>query len=101
MGRDGLAPGSAGLQLAGGAALLRPEEQVLAAMQDGWRAQQLARNLAFSTIEKRLGAIRAVCPGASAPVPAQSSVSPGSSSRPRRSRRSSDKANGMGVSVII
>ena len=60
MGRDGQAPGSAGLQLAGGAALLRPEEQVLAAMLDGWRAQQLARNLAFSTIEKRLAAIAGV-----------------------------------------
>lgn len=39
--------------------LLRPEEQVLEAMLDGWRAQQLARNLAFSTIAKRLAAIRA------------------------------------------
>src|ERR1035438_789804 len=57
--QDGQAPGSAGLQLAGGAPLLRPEEQVLAAMLDGWRVQQLARNLAFSTIEKRLAAIRA------------------------------------------
>ena len=33
--QDGQAPGSAGLQLAGGAPLLRPEEQVLAAMLDG------------------------------------------------------------------
>ena len=67
MGRDGLAPGSAGLQLAGGAALLRPEEQVLEAMLDGWRAQQLARNLAFSTIEKRLGLPSAIPTGR--PVP--------------------------------
>jgi hypothetical protein len=59
MGRDGQVPGSAGLQLAGGAMLLRPQEQVLAAMLEGWRAQQLARNLAFSTIEKRLTAISA------------------------------------------
>jgi integrase len=59
MGRDGQAPGAAGLHLAGGAALLRPEEQVLAAMLEGWRAQQLARNLAFSTIGKRVTAIRA------------------------------------------
>ena len=59
MGRDGQAPGSAGLQLAGGAPLLRPEEQVLEAMLEGWRAQQLARNLAFSTIGKRLAAIAA------------------------------------------
>src|ERR1039458_4980460 len=57
--QDGQAPGSAGLQLAGGAPLLRPEEQVLAAMLDGWRVQQLARNLAFSTTGKRLAAIRA------------------------------------------
>ena len=35
--------------------LLRPEEQVL----EGWRAQQLARNLAFSTIGKRLAAVHA------------------------------------------
>jgi integrase/recombinase XerC len=57
--QDGQAPGSAGQQLAGGAPLLRPAEQVLEAMLDGWRAQQLARNLAFSTIGKRLTAIRA------------------------------------------
>lgn len=41
------------LQLVDGVALLRPEEQVLQAMLDGWRNQQLARNLAFSTIEQR------------------------------------------------
>lgn len=34
-------------------ALLRPEEQTFAAMLDGWRNQQLARNLAFSTISSR------------------------------------------------
>lgn len=28
-------------------------------MLDGWRAQQLARNLDYTTIEKRLGAVRA------------------------------------------
>ena len=67
MGRDGLAPGSAGLQLAGGAVLLRPEEQVLEAMLNGWRAQQLARNLAFSTAGKRLGVIRAFTAHADAP----------------------------------
>ena len=59
MGRDGQAPGSAGLQLAGGAVLLRPEEQVIEAMLEGWRVQQLARNLAFSTICKRLTAVAA------------------------------------------
>jgi integrase/recombinase XerC len=44
MGRA-IAPGAAVLQLVDGVALLRPEEQVFAAMLDGWRAQQLARNL--------------------------------------------------------
>lgn len=53
VGRDGSAAGSAGLHLAGGVALLRPEEQAFAAMLDGWRNQQLARNLAFSTINGR------------------------------------------------
>lgn len=52
-------PGSARLQLADGVALLRPEEQVFAAMVDGWRNQQLARNLAFSTLEGRQRAVRA------------------------------------------
>ena len=37
--QDGQAPGSAGLQLAGGAPLLRPEEQVFDAMLEGWRVQ--------------------------------------------------------------
>jgi hypothetical protein len=36
-------PGSASLELAGGARLLRPEEQVFEAMLEGWRVQQLAR----------------------------------------------------------
>jgi site-specific recombinase XerD len=52
-------PGAAGLQLAGGAVLLRPDEQVFAAMLEGWRAQQLARNLAFGTIAGREAAVRA------------------------------------------
>lgn len=55
----GEAPGAAVLHLVDGVALLRPEEQVFAAMLDGWRAQQLARNLAFGTIEKRLAVVRA------------------------------------------
>lgn len=59
IGRDGEAPGAAGLHRAGGAALLRPEEQTLAAMLDGLRDQQLARSLAFSTMGKRLTAIGA------------------------------------------
>nr|WP_238428257.1 site-specific integrase [Frankia nepalensis] len=51
--------GSSALHLVDGVALLRPDEQVFAAMLAGWEAQQLARNLAASTVEKRLGAVRA------------------------------------------
>ena len=58
VGRDG-APGSAGLHLAAGVPLLHPGEQVLAAMLEGWRAQQLARNLAFATIGRRQAMVRA------------------------------------------
>ena len=51
-GFGGAAPG-------GGVPLLRPEEQVFAAMLEGWRAQQLARNLAFCHGRKRLAAVGA------------------------------------------
>ena len=47
------------MYLASGVALLRPEDQVFEAMLDGWRNQQLARNLAFSTIEGRENRVRA------------------------------------------
>jgi integrase/recombinase XerC len=57
--RNGLAPGAAGLHLVDGLSLLRPEEQVFSAMLDGWRNQQLARNLAFSTINGREKAVQA------------------------------------------
>jgi integrase/recombinase XerC len=57
--RDGHGPGAARLHLVDGVALLRPEEQVFEEMMDGWRNQQLARNLAHSTIEKRAGRLRA------------------------------------------
>ena len=52
-------PGAAGLVLAGGLPLLRPEEQVFSAMLDGWRNQQLARNLALSTVDGREVKVRA------------------------------------------
>ncbi len=52
------APGAASLQLVDGVALLRPDERVFAAMLDGWRAQQLARNLAFGTIDGRISVVR-------------------------------------------
>jgi len=51
--------GSAGLHLVAGVALLRPDEQVFAAMLDGWRAQQVARNLSLVTVECRLRVVRA------------------------------------------
>jgi hypothetical protein len=39
--------------------LLRPDEQVFTAMLDGWRNQQLARNLARSTVEGRESTVKA------------------------------------------
>ena len=51
--------GAARLQLADGIPLLRPEEQVFTAMLEGWRNQQLARNLALATITARERAARA------------------------------------------
>lgn len=59
MGDGGGPAGTARLHLADGLALLRPEEQVFTAMLDGWRAQQLARNLAFSTVDGRAKAVEA------------------------------------------
>lgn len=56
---EGSAPGSAALHLVSGVALLRPEEQVFAAMLEGWRNQQIARNLDFCTIERRSNVVRA------------------------------------------
>jgi site-specific recombinase XerD len=47
------------LELVDGVRLLRPDEQVFVAMLDGWRNQQLARNLAFGTIEGRERTARA------------------------------------------
>ena len=52
-------PGAARLHLADGIPLLRPEEQVFTAMLEGWRHQQLARNLALATITARERAARA------------------------------------------
>ena len=47
------------MHLVGGLPLLRPEEQVFAAMLHGWRNQQLARNLAFGTIDGREKTVKA------------------------------------------
>ena len=59
MRRDDPAVGSAGLVLADGVRLLHPEDQLFTAMLQGWRNQQLARNLAFSTIASREQQVRA------------------------------------------
>jgi hypothetical protein len=53
------APGAVRLHLADGVPLLRPDEQVFQAMLDGWRNQQLARNLARSTVEGRENTVKA------------------------------------------
>jgi hypothetical protein len=57
--QQGLVRGSAALRLAGGVSLLRADEQVFAAMMEGWADQQLARNLAVSTVVKGAATVRA------------------------------------------
>jgi len=59
VGLNGSAPGAARLHLADGVALLRPEEQVFTAMLAGFANQQLARNLARTTVEGRENTVRA------------------------------------------
>jgi site-specific recombinase XerD len=57
---DSSAAGSVASQsTGGGVALLHPQEQVFAAMLTGWRNQQLARRLAFATVEQRERMVRA------------------------------------------
>jgi site-specific recombinase XerD len=51
--------GAAGLYLVAGVPLLRADEQVFAAMLEGWASQQTARNLAAGTVEGRVRAVRA------------------------------------------
>jgi integrase/recombinase XerC len=51
--------GGAGLRLVAGLGLLQPAEQVFDAMLAGWSQQQLARNLAVSTVESRVALVRA------------------------------------------
>ena len=46
--------GSGRVHLVQSMPVLRPDEQVLQMMLDGWRNQQLSRNLQFATIEQRL-----------------------------------------------
>lgn len=58
-GRRGATTGSASLVLVGGVPLLHPEEQVFEAMLEGWANQQLARNLAYSTVQSAQRHVRA------------------------------------------
>ena len=51
--------GSASLCFADGVPLLHPEDQVFEAMLTGWRNQQMARNLATSTVDSRERQVRA------------------------------------------
>ena len=57
--RNGHVTGSAALSLVDGVSLLHPEDQVFEAMLTGWRNQQMARNLAPSTVDSREHQVRA------------------------------------------
>ncbi|MET8406434.1 hypothetical protein ABZV53_46485, partial [Streptomyces sp900116325] len=59
VGFNGSIPGAARLLLVDGVALLRPEEQVFTAMLTGFANQQLARNLARTTVEGRENTVKA------------------------------------------
>lgn len=50
--------GAAHRVVAAGVPLLRPDAQVFEAMLEGWRQQQLSRNLAFGTVDARLELLR-------------------------------------------
>jgi integrase len=50
--------GSGRVQLVRSILVVRPDEQVLQLMLDGWRNQQLSRNLQFATIEQRLRCVQ-------------------------------------------
>lgn len=50
--------GSGRVELVSAVPVLRPDEQVLAGMLDGWRNQQLSRNLQFATIDQRERLVR-------------------------------------------
>jgi integrase/recombinase XerC len=59
VGRGGDLAGAASLFLVDGVPLLHPEEQVFEAMLQGWANQQMARNLAYSTVQNRERQVRA------------------------------------------
>lgn len=50
--------GSGRVHLLGRVRLLHPEQQTLDEMLDGWRNQQLSRNLKFDTIDQRIRYVR-------------------------------------------
>jgi len=50
--------GSGRVHLVQSLPVLRPDEQVLQGMLDGWRNQQLSRNLQFATIEQRMRCVQ-------------------------------------------
>ena len=50
--------GAGRLHLVDSIPVLRPDEQVLQKMLDGWRNQQLSRNLQFATIDQRLRVVQ-------------------------------------------
>ena len=50
--------GSGRVHLVQSVPVLRPDERVLQKMFDGWRNQQLSRNLQFATIEQRLRCVQ-------------------------------------------
>lgn len=52
-------PSAAGLVLVDGVSLFRPEEHVFEAISDGFANQYLARNLAYSTVQRRKHELRA------------------------------------------
>lgn len=56
---NGSIPGAARMHLVDGVPLLRPEEQVFTAMLTGFANQQLARNLARTTVEGRENTVKA------------------------------------------
>ncbi|RKS77959.1 site-specific recombinase XerD [Motilibacter peucedani] len=58
MAKDGTFVGVMPLHLVGREPLKHPAEQMLEAMLDGWRSQQLARGLSFVTIDSRERAVR-------------------------------------------
>lgn len=58
-GFGGSVPDAARLHLVDGVSLLRPEEQVFEAMLAGFANQQLARNLARTTVDGRENTVRA------------------------------------------